>query len=322
MACFNYRLNKKETIVNILIFISIFIIYFYFRKISVFALSFEQYLYNLNIYIKNIFNGIMLYVSIFLCPDYIPLVLNNIKINLKDIFIFTISISSLIYILYKNFIDKKIIIFGLFWFVLFLFPTFLLKQYVYFNHRLIVPIVGIIIILTAFIDNIIKNKKLTKKFLIILFCFLFVVFYFISFKHENNYKNKYIYWNRAYVDSPSYHVTLYCLSRLYFEKGDFEVAKKILYDILNINKVNNYISDLALIYYYEGNMDKAEELYNKSIEYGINKAQCYRNLSTIYLKRDNNLNKAIEYAKLAVQEDSYDDGYKQYLNTLENKKWQ
>ena len=73
---------------------------------------------------------------------------------------------------------------------------------------------------------------------------------------------------------------------------------------------------MALIYYLEGNIDKAEELYNKSIEYGINKAQCYRNLSVIYLKRDNDINKATEYAKLAVKEEPYDDGYKQYLQKL------
>ena len=80
---------------------------------------------------------------------------------------------------------------------------------------------------------------------------------------------------------------------------------------------NRYVSDLALIYYYEGNYNKAKELYNESIEFGINKAQCYRNLSVICLKIDNDTNKAIEYARLAVMEEPYDDGYKQYLLNLQ-----
>ena len=67
-------------------------------------------------------------------------------------------------------------------------------------------------------------------------------------------------------------------------------------------------------------MDKAEELYNKSIECGINKAQCYRNLSVIYLKRDKNIKKAIEYAELAVQHDPYDVYYKDYLEKLADEK--
>ncbi len=50
---------------------------------------------------------------------------------------------------------------------------------------------------------------------------------------------------------------------------------------------------------------------------GIKKAQCYRNLSVIYFKIDNETNKAVEYAKLAVKEEPYDDGYKQYLLNLQ-----
>ena len=91
------------------------------------------------------------------------------------------------------------------------------------------------------------------------------------------------------------------------------MKKRILYSILDKNKA--YLADLALIYYYEGNMEKAEELFKQSIKLGINKAQCYRNLSVIYRKKDN-INKALEYAKFAVSEDTYDESYNQYLNKL------
>ena len=116
------------------------------------------------------------------------------------------------------------------------------------------------------------------------------------------------------MDAPDSSSTCYWMACLYIENGNYEKAKEFL------QKTNCvYYSDLALIYYREGDMDKAEELYNKSVENGINKAQCYRNLSIIYLKRDKDINKAIEYARLAVREDQYDDEYKKYLLSLESE---
>lgn len=311
--CFNYKINSKEVVKNIFIFIPIFVIYFYIRYLFVSSFAITQYLYNLPIYTKNIIDGITLHLSKIFFPDYIPLVLYEVNLGLKEILFDIIFIFFLIFILYKKLVDTKILIFGLVWFLIFIFPTFLLNEYVFLNHRLIFPITGIIIILTTFLDNLIKKYCSIKKYIMPLFLIVFVGFYLISFKHENNYKNKYVYWPKAYLDAPTYHVTAYYISRLYFEKGDLKTTKRILYSILDKNKA--YLADLALIYYYEGNMEKAEELFKQSIKLGINKAQCYRNLSVIYRKKDN-ISKALEYAKFAVSEDTYDESYNQYLNKL------
>ena len=135
------------------------------------------------------------------------------------------------------------------------------------------------------------------------------------YEHSVSRKNKYEYWINAYLDAPKYHAASYYIAHLYIEQKNYSKAKDFL---IEANKYGDYryLSDLALLYYYEGDVDKAEEIYKKAIESGINKAQCYRNLSTIYLKRDEDINKAMKYAKLAVQEEPYDDGYKQYLQNL------
>ena len=144
------------------------------------------------------------------------------------------------------------------------------------------------------------------------------MFSYISFFQQDKYKNRNNYWENAFSEAPKYHAFAYMLSRRYLEENNLQKSKELLLEAISLSD-NRYLSDLALIYYREGDMNKAEELYNEAVEYGMNKAQCYRNLSVIYFKRDNDINKAIEYAKLAVQEEPYDDKYKKYLLLLENK---
>ena len=326
VVCFNYKLSKKEIYKNILIFIPILIVYFYLRSLFVSTNSINYYLTNFSIYLDNVIVGIITYIYNFFVPFSIPIMLYKIPLTIGKIALTILILAMLIFVYYKNIINKKTLIFSLCWFVICLVTTFLLRDYVYLTHRLIVSLLGIILILVCLIDKLIRKYK-TKKYLLLLFGVFFLSCFFYSFLEQNRYKNKYEYTPNLYVDAGNYHKSVYLLSRLFLEEKDFNNAKKFLekaIDIVNNQESANdlyrnlYLMDLALIYYWEGNIDKAEELYNKSIEYGINKAQCYRNLSVIYLKRDNDINKAIEYARLAVNEEPYDDGYKQYLITLEN----
>ena len=210
-------------------------------------------------------------------------------------------------------------IFFVSWFVLFLLPTFLLLQdYVFFNHRIIVSVLSSIFIFAIIAEYLIGKNPILKKCLIVLFVLLFGINSYFCFVQQNKYKNRQEYWTNTYSEVPTYHGACYWLGRLSLEQGKFRTAKDLFIKANNLKPV--YLCDLALIYYYEGNYNKSEELYNKSIESGINKAQSYRNLSTIYLKRDKDKPKAIEYAKLAVQEEPYDDRYKEYLKKLTDEK--
>lgn len=321
VLCFNYKLNGKDIVKNILILMFLTVTYFCFRKNFVSTVGIEDYFCNFLIYFNNFINGTTIYLKNFLIPDNIPLILFNIKLSFKYFLFDCLLILFLIFVLYKKIADKKIILFGFTCFLVIIFPAFLLKEYAYLNHRLILPIFGIVIIMTVCFDFFIKKYKTIIKPLIILYVCFFAVFYFVSFKYQDYYKNRYIYWSRAYLDAPTYQLTCYWVHRLYLENNNLEKAREFLQKAMEyVDDKNKYLSDLAFIYYREKNMDKAEELYNKSIECGINKAQCYRNLSVIYLKRDKNIKKAIEYAELAVQHDPYDVYYKDYLEKLTDEK--
>ena len=316
IICFDYELSKREIAKNVVILIFISIIYFCLRTISVQNVSINFYFDNVFACFNNFIVGMSTYIYNFFVPSYIPVMLYNTNLTVNNIVVDAFVLIVVIFLCYKKNINIKILMFSLVWFLIGLIATFLLQEYVYLNHRLIVSLFGIILLLVYVIDKVIVKYKNVIKYFSFLYIILFLCFFVYSFNLQNKYKNKYEYWNNAYIDASTYNGCYYWLSRFFLENKDFDKAKEFL-EKAKYGDKHTYESDLALIYYREGNMDKAEELYNKSIEYGINKAQCYRNLSVIYLKRDKDINKAVEYAELAVQEEPYDDGYKLYLQELQ-----
>ena len=315
VVCFNYKLSKKEIYKNILIFIPILIVYFYLRSLSVNLVSTRFYFDNAFLCFGNFVAGISTYLYNFFIPSYVPIMLYDIGLTINNIILDVFLSVIIMFLWYKKVLNSKLLLFSIIWFILCLISTFLLQEYVYLNHRLILSLFAIVLLLTYLTDSLITRYKTAVKYLLLLYVILFSFFFVYSYNLQNKYKNKYEYWINSYIDAPTYNGCSYWMSKFFLEKNDFDNAKKFL-EKARYGNEHTYESDLALIYYREGDIDKAEELYNKSIEYGINKAQCYRNLSVIYLKRDNDINKAIEYAKLAVNEDPYDDGYKQYLQKL------
>lgn len=318
IICFDYKSERKEIYKHVLAFIPILVIYFYLRNISVQSVNVSFYFQNITSCLNNFITGVSTYLYKLLVPCNIPIMLYDIKLTISNIILDVFLLIFVLFLYCKKYLSTKVLLFSVIWFISGLVTTFLLPDYVYLNHRLIISLPGILIIFVCVIDKLITKYNKITKYLLLLSIILFSCFFVYSFNLQNKYKNKYEYWTNAYLSAPNYHGTNYWVAHLYMEQELYSDAKEFL---IKANEYGNnrYISDLALLYYREGNMDKAEELYNKSIENEINKAQCYRNLSVIYLKRDNDFNKAMEYAQLAVKEEPYDDEYKKYLEVLQNQ---
>lgn len=318
VVCFDYNFSKKEIYKHVLAFIPILVIYFYLRNISVQSVNVSFYFQNITSCLNNFITGVSTYLYKLLVPCNIPIMLYDISLTINNIILDSLLLMMILFLCYKKILNIKILLFSVIWFVCGLLTTFLLQDYVYLNHRLIVSLFGIVMISVQVIDKLIIKYAEIKKYMIFIFAILFLFCFFNSFILQKKYCNKYEYWFDACLDAPTYHGVYYCISHLYVEQQNYIKAKEFLEKAMKLNG-DIYASDLALIHYRQGNMDKAEELYKKSIDIGINKAQCYRNLSVIYLKRDNDFNKAMEYAQLAVQEEPYDDEYKKYLEVLQNQ---
>ncbi|MDD3923256.1 MAG: hypothetical protein PHY39_07000, partial [Endomicrobiaceae bacterium] len=173
---FGYRIKPRNIINNLLILFLTLIIYFILRSLSVSSIGIKEYILNFSICGFNILSGFMTYIEKFIIPKYIPVMLYNIRINPLTIVINILTFSFLAISYYRNFIDRKIIIFSLLWFIICLLPTFFMQEYLFLTHRLIIPSLGMIIIITLIINKIIIKYPISKKYLLVFFIILFTIY--------------------------------------------------------------------------------------------------------------------------------------------------
>lgn len=160
-----------------------------------------------------------------------------------------ILLAALLYFNKKS--DKKKIIFGLAWFVLFLLPAFFVPAQINeqaFEHRLYLPIIGILLMLeqtVLFSENSALNPK-TVFWSAIGILFIFTI---INFKHQQKFKNEMIFWENAVLDSPSSSYAHKLLGIKYFTKKKFNESKEEIQEALRIDSTERYAN-----YYYAKNL--------------------------------------------------------------------
>ncbi|MCX6249496.1 MAG: hypothetical protein NTX61_01980 [Bacteroidetes bacterium] len=112
----------------------------------------------------------------------------------------TIGIIALL-ILSKSYF-KPLTLFGIFWFLVFLLPVLIVPKYIndqVFEHRLYIPIIGILLILSQ--TSVFKpDFSQAKKFLI--YGIIILGFSTLSFIRSDYYAEAVVFWNKAVKDSP------------------------------------------------------------------------------------------------------------------------
>ncbi len=226
------------------------------------------------------------------------------------------------------------IIFGLLWFILFLLPTLTLHNSAipfgadyHLEHRLYLPIIGLIIVLLE-TDLAKKFKPKSKKSLIPAVMIIFI-FSMITFIYSNNFKNRLNFWKNAVKTSPHsplahrnlgamYHLEDLLneaeqeykkslelnplepmahnnLGLIYANKGMFEKAEIEYQKEIAINPFYDKVHfNLGLLYYQQEKTEKAIELWEKTIEINPDYSGAYNNLAIHYYQK-NNLTKAKFY---------------------------
>ena len=386
---FDYNFNKKNFIKNSFIFIFILIIYFYLRKISVQTVNINEHLIFFKDYLNNVIYGYAFFIYNFFNFFDIPIMADSITINNNLYLISYIFLFLALYIVYsKRLVSFKILLFSLVWFFIWIFPTFLFlkNNYLLFFHRILIPLLSIIILSCNLLEKIYFKYK--KQFLII-YIFLFGFLFCNSSLQANKYSTPKIYIENSKKYAFNSPIIQSVIVQDYMYKKDFDNALEILKQI--IKEYPNFIQGkliMAQILYQQGKIKESIELYKKIEDMTKeNRYICYKELSKIYMeqnqldeslfygeqaynlkphnievsenlaiiyarigqynkaidillhllsfdkkniqymynlsllyKAEGNMVKSVEYAKLALQEEPYDDEYKQYLQKLTNEK--
>jgi tetratricopeptide (TPR) repeat protein len=140
--------------------------------------------------------------------------------------------------------NKQMLLFGLSWFVLFLLPAFFVPKQINeqaFEHRLYLPIIGLLILLSQTIpysEKYIPNQKIT--FWITLF--FAAIFLAINYGHQQKFKNEITFWENAVLDSPSSSYAHKILGVKYFTKSAFEKSRVEIQKALEMDSTERYAS--------------------------------------------------------------------------------
>ena len=309
MYCFNLKITKKQILNYLLIFIPVMILYFYLRQIVVIPVHLSHYINHVYEYVLTIIFGLMFYIKYLFMVADIPIMLYELKFDILSIVINIIVFVVLVCLCYFKVINKKIIVFSVFFFVLFMLPAFAQEFYLWLPHRLIIPLVSIVFILTETIDRLILKYNINKKFFVFLFVILMVSFGFASYLQADKYKNYKSYWINSYHDAPTHANTMNNLADIYIENKEYYKAKELLLKIIeNCKEVKYYLKLSSIEYLITKDLDVAENNYLECLK--IAEAPYYRADvlaklgETYYFKND--LNKAIDYTKQALELQPYD----------------
>jgi protein O-mannosyl-transferase len=143
--------------------------------------------------------------------------------------------------------NKKRIVFGGAWFVLFLLPAFFVPTQINeqaFEHRMYLPIIGILILLS---ETIVFSEERFQNQKYIFWAAMGIVgiFFFINIAHQQKFKNEITFWENAVIDSPSASYAHKILGVKYFNKNEFGKSETEISEALRIDSTERY----ANLYY-------------------------------------------------------------------------
>ena len=322
LYCFQYKISKKKLFrIYTYLFLIIFI-YLFLRNISVASIGIQNFFTNYFEHLNNCFFGISNYIYFFFIPNNIPTLFFNETTSYTHLFIFFLITLALSIFYYKNVNYHKELLFSTVWFLIFLLPTFLQKEYVFLTHRLFISSVGFLIILSLFIEKLIKTFPSTKKILIYIFIVIFVLLFYLSFNFQNIYTNKQTYWQQAYIDAPKYHLVSYNLANLYLQHENYEKYKEFMFQAYNLSNGDVHIFNIMPILIKEGQIDKVKEicfniLQDKDAKL-FHQIGANSTLGNIYLEKGN-LSEAYKYLKTALMLDKHNFDLQNKVKLLETK---
>ena len=284
---------------NLFFIIPLLIIYFILRHYAVRSVDISIYFTNCLYYIKTIFTGIMLYIEKIIYPSSMPIMLYEFKPTWQTYIINFLVFIPLFFIYLKNIIDRKIIIFAILFSLLAILPAFAQEEYVFFTHRLIISLTGIIILIAAIIEEIITKYQKAKKYFFMTFIFLFSLFSFCSFTNINQYKDNFTYWNNAYINAPNYYAIYLQLAKEYATKKMYNEAIAFSLKSIELRKCFDNCLTYATILFQNKDYVLSKDLFFQLLEIDENNFLIYQYLSNIFLF-ETNYEKAIEFAKKAI----------------------
>jgi len=236
---------------------------------------------------------------------------------------------------------RRVMAFGLLWFVVFIIPGLVNTQPVlkvdFAEHRAYIPFLGIILFISqvSFLPKI--STQALRLWAPVFLSVLLLVLCGINFYHARAYRDAEHFWHNAIETSPHasaahnglgayYYIAQdllraeeefkraialndagsehhYNLGMIYFQKKMYDEARSSFENELAINAsyIKAYLN-LGAVYYFEGNMQKAEEVWLEGLKINPDYHDIHNNLAFIYYQQGD-IEKALRHARIVLESD-------------------
>ncbi|MCL2335708.1 MAG: hypothetical protein FWC57_06555 [Endomicrobia bacterium] len=210
-----------------------------------------------------------------------------------------ISLAALCFILRKK-INFKAMLFGLAWFILFMFPTYVMPGNNFYTHRLHLPVFGFFIIIAETILPFVRAYPPSKKFFYALSIVTAALFAAISINQSKFYKDAASFWFGAYEENPRSARVNAGVARYFFSSGDMENAEKYTLAAVNFSQgrdIHRMLTAAGTLYVIKGDTAKAERYFQQAIIKNGCAVNAYFGLSRLYASqnRKEDARKTLEY---------------------------
>ena len=164
--------------------------------------------------------------------------------------------------------------------MLFLVPSFVVPKLTGFEHRVYLPLVGLLILLSEL--DFVKDLHLNKKTFVLLIM-LSSVLIAITVQHTSSFKDGFSFWKTAAEASPHASLAHLNYGAALVEKGHYEKAIETYKKGIIANPYEPMIhNNLAIAYALKGRHTEAEREFQEEIRLNPTYSDAYYNLGMLY----------------------------------------
>lgn len=224
---------------------------------------------------------------LYLGKAFFPFNLSVLPILQDSSLFFGIAALVLIFMLMRltPYKDRKGIMFGWLWFLLFLFFAFVrpgspLAPADFLEHRLYLPMIGLMIVLIQLRPC--PTLRYRKTLIALSSGISFLIFLVVNIVYVQNFKDRLSFWRDAVQHSPHAPLAHANLGAMYYLEGKNEAASHEYYKALDLNPRQEMVySNLGLIFMREGKWQKAEHSFLLEIQLNPSYADAYYNFGLL-----------------------------------------
>ncbi len=187
---------------------------------------------------------------------------------------------------------SKAVFFGIWWFLITLFPVSnLIEIYSPFAERyLYIPIIGLCLVVPTVIDGVVKRwftRPAVATMVTLIPTLVILGLYSAATLARNpDWRNNFVLWSKTVQSSPNSLVAHGGLGMAYLEQGMLNEAQQKFERVIKLypNDAKSYYN-LGVVYHQKGNLKKAMENFNRSVTLNPDLMRAHYNLATLYAQQ-------------------------------------